>query len=374
VLLLSSCSTDKTSEIKIIDPRNFIEKKVALSELANSIRYIPLKNDILFSGIVSLQLCDSIIVAYTFPTGLFTFNLNGELLNRIGRKGNGPGEYKWGYMFTIDRSNRIIYVLVKTKILKYTMDGKFLEDIPINCSEKNFSEIVYSDNKLYLYEGINLGYGKYNWVIIDTLGNVKFSRFNFIDKFPSTQYLLGNKQESFNNRVYYWNQINDTIYRIENEKPSPEFLFAQGDFRFPKIWKIDYSEYFYPQKIFFTKDFLFLTYLYHSAYYTGLFSKKENKFYAINKSLDKSQFLGPGIYNDIDMGLPLVPLSYYCDKNQEEFVIGTVNSYQLKAHIASEAFKNSKPKYPEKKKELEKLANSLDENDNPVLMLVKLKE
>jgi len=31
-------------------------------------------------------------------------------------------------------------------------------------------------------------------------------------------------------------------------------------------------------------------------------------------------------------------------------------------------------KHPEKKKELEKLANSLDENDNPVLMLVKLKE
>ena len=31
-------------------------------------------------------------------------------------------------------------------------------------------------------------------------------------------------------------------------------------------------------------------------------------------------------------------------------------------------------KYPEKKKQLEQLANSLDENDNPVLMLVKLKE
>ena len=31
------------------------------------------------------------------------------------------------------------------------------------------------------------------------------------------------------------------------------------------------------------------------------------------------------------------------------------------------------PKYSEKKKALEKLANSLDENDNPVLMIVKLK-
>ncbi|MDP3445144.1 MAG: hypothetical protein Q8T08_19970 [Ignavibacteria bacterium] len=54
--------------------------------------------------------------------------------------------------------------------------------------------------------------------------------------------------------------------------------------------------------------------------------------------------------------------------------MGFVNSYELKAHVASTAFKDSNPKYPEMKKELEKLANSLNENDNPVLMLVKLKE
>jgi hypothetical protein len=48
-------------------------------------------------------------------------------------------------------------------------------------------------------------------------------------------------------------------------------------------------------------------------------------------------------------------------------------TFKLKVLISSEAFKNSSPKYPEKKKELEQLANSLDENDNPILMLVKLK-
>jgi hypothetical protein len=50
-----------------------------------------------------------------------------------------------------------------------------------------------------------------------------------------------------------------------------------------------------------------------------------------------------------------------------------VNAFELKQFISSKAFKLSNPKYPGKKKELEKLANSLDENDNPVLMIVKLK-
>ncbi|HQB37467.1 MAG TPA: hypothetical protein PLI41_07990, partial [Bacteroidales bacterium] len=55
-------------------------------------------------------------------------------------------------------------------------------------------------------------------------------------------------------------------------------------------------------------------------------------------------------------------------------VISWIDANKLKEYIASENFKNSKPLYPEKKKELEKLANSLKETDNPVLVLVSLKK
>ena len=77
-----------------------------------------------------------------------------------------------------------------------------------------------------------------------------------------------------------------------------------------------------------------------------------------------------GIINDIDGG-PSLFFKMAKDKNT---VISWINAYELKDYVRSEDFKNSTPKYPEKKTELEKLANSLDENDNPVLMLVKLKE
>jgi hypothetical protein len=46
----------------------------------------------------------------------------------------------------------------------------------------------------------------------------------------------------------------------------------------------------------------------------------------------------------------------------------------LKTRVSDSEFKTSIPKYPEKKKELEKLANSLKETDNPVLILVRLRE
>ncbi len=80
-----------------------------------------------------------------------------------------------------------------------------------------------------------------------------------------------------------------------------------------------------------------------------------------------------GIPNNFDGGLSFSPDTYF-EENGDEYLAGTIQPFELKAHVASDAFKNSTPKYPEKKKQLEQLANSLDENDNPVLMLVKLKE
>jgi len=55
-------------------------------------------------------------------------------------------------------------------------------------------------------------------------------------------------------------------------------------------------------------------------------------------------------------------------------LISWVKAYELKQYIGSITFNNSTPIYSEKKKALEKLAKSLNENDNPLLMLVKLKE
>lgn len=80
-----------------------------------------------------------------------------------------------------------------------------------------------------------------------------------------------------------------------------------------------------------------------------------------------------GVKNDIDAGLPFFPKHYFFEHGSE-YLITRYDAFELKAHIVSDAFIIATPKYPEKKCELEQLANSLPENDNPLLMLVKLKE
>jgi len=73
--------------------------------------------------------------------------------------------------------------------------------------------------------------------------------------------------------------------------------------------------------------------------------------------------------NDIDGGFTFWPDF----QPYGNMLIKSIDAYKIKNYVSSEEFKNSKPKYPEKKKELEQLANSLDYEDNPVLMIVRLK-
>ena len=95
----------------------------------------------------------------------------------------------------------------------------------------------------------------------------------------------------------------------------------------------------------------------------GFIGSKQNNFQALFN-------LGEGIANDIDGGPNILPLTTKNDNT----IISLIDALTLKKYIITEEFKKSTPKYPEKKKELEKLANSLKETDNPVLMIVRLKK
>lgn len=372
-----SCSSDKSANIRIIDPGRIIEKKITLSEIATEINYIPLSNEILFGSVIA-ELTDSLIFIKPTNEGLLTYDFNGRLKSRISKKGKGPGEYISASEFTLDYNHRTVYILdsVNDKILKYSMNGDFLQEIRIKSEGQSFfSEIIFADNNIYLFEGINQGFGKFNWLVVDTLGEILSEKLNYIEKFPSYRGIMGNKQEAYNNTFYYWNQINDTIFKINNGEYKAAFLFAHGDFRFPKQKVLAVStEYFYPRRIYFTKDYLFFSYNYQFKNCTGIYIRSEQKFYAVNKTEDQKFYFGPGILNDIDGGLPLIPRSYYLNKKNEEFLIGEIIPFELKAYITSKMFNNSISKFPEKKKALKKLADSLDDNDNLVLMLVKLKE
>jgi ribosomal protein S1 len=107
---------------------------------------------------------------------------------------------------------------------------------------------------------------------------------------------------------------------------------------------------------------------------TAFIDKETNKIYLNHHELNGNS-IKSGISNDVDGGLMIMlnGFSYYTDNNVE-YLIGLIDAYELKTHIDSPEFKNSVPKYPEKKNALTKFANTLNETDNQILMMIRLKK
>ena len=376
-LFFIQCTKENKGDTFVINLSNFMKKEVMLSEVASLIEYIPLESNLPFGHIFNIQIVDSLIFISSYPDGLHLFDRSGRYINKIGKIGYGPGEYRHGHKFTIDNKRKQVFVLDGDRVLKYSFNNEFIESNLLKEFNSRFNDIMYLNEQIFLLGGISMGYGNLNWLVLDTSFGVKSIKPNSIEQFKSKFGLTWQVGFIFENHVHYWNNYNDTVFQITKDGFLPRYLFAKDDCRLPMediSWEDFDKKYFYPKSIFETRKFLIIYYYYKEEYHTAILQKKKKQIFIINSSDDEeTRYAGPGITNDIDGGVNLSPFNYFT-KGNYEYLVGWVFAHQLKAHVASDAFKNSTPKYPEKKRELERLANSLSENDNPVLMIVKLKE
>jgi hypothetical protein len=64
--------------------------------------------------------------------------------------------------------------------------------------------------------------------------------------------------------------------------------------------------------------------------------------------------------------------SYFVE-NGREYIIGLYDAYRFKALLNNVEFINNVPEFPQKKIEFEKFAKTINETDNPVFMIIRLK-
>jgi hypothetical protein len=381
IILSISCKPENKWLFEF-DPTSLTENKITLTRIADDINYIPLDNSIplglIYDKIIFIN--NSIYLSVK-DIGILAFNKEGKTLRKIGSIGRGPGEYIYNFSFTVDEKTETVYVLDRGNIIKvYSRTGCFQRSISL----QEYGDIIHAiesyNSKLFLSYRLAGDNAKYEWIILDTLGNLIKKKERTIPTFTSSLGGSGGTYK-FENLMSYWNSFADTVFSILpdlSEKPS--FIIRPGEHRLPRS-KVSFSleqlsQYMLLLQIIETNRFLTIRYF---------FPNKENAFVLIDKENYKSflAYLEPesgvvinyigGIINDFDGGTRFLPKSYFVE-NGREFMIGLIYPYQVKILTTTDEFKNSAPKYPEKKKELEKLANSLKETDNPVLVLVRLKK
>jgi len=407
---IKSCSQDFKADNSIItiDIQANIEnmKQVDLSQLAGSCRYVILEKveGRELGGAFKYDISDKYIVVHDFKECQI-YDINGVYISTIGKKGNGPGEYKAINNLYIHDDN--IYVQSFYDLNIYNRNGSFIKkhNNRFLINNEYISSWFLMDDSLFLGKINRMsGQEKQKALIFDINGNIKESYKNHIYLHRLKPLAGSDESEAsifrFHNTVYFKERCNDTLFYLTKDyqlKPLYNFDFGRYAQQFLQgeedlqgyVSKL--HNYIWMENVFQSSAYLFLDcnfnkYFparrftpkvimdgistdYNTTHVLGIYNRQTNDLIFCKPADTDNPLFTSGLFNDIDAGPRFFPAKQVNDST----LVMWIDPGQLKEHVASDDFKNNIPKFPEKKKQLEELAGSISEYDNPVLMFVTFK-
>lgn len=407
-LLLIGCTTEKpVKDIRVIDLENNVGKsrKVVLSEVAENIEYIPLETSM--ESFLGTPIREKLIYEngklFIYQRGDYfkIFNSKGEYSGKFNKRGNGPKEYIGLYFVAIDSSAKVISIGTPKNIVEYKITGEYLRTIKLPFEEKlkgvNYTKLGIAGDKYYvLTTGIITPNDNHDYsaIIIDSTSKVVHKipypkkAGEFVDKlvlkkFPSVPFgsPITPTLFTFRDTVRIINETDQTIISVDrNLNIDTAYRLNYGKYcitNFPDLYTIRVEDQPYMQiysRFFESSAFLFMSFrtgklpfkrweftnvdgMIISAPVTrSFFNKKTGQFSFIDQC-GVDEF---GLIEDFEGGPAFWPLYI----SQDDYMVSYIDALKFiqyaQTHKVSDKFK--------------KIADNLKEDDNPVVVLVKLKK
>jgi hypothetical protein len=256
--LVFSCTSNTNdkgvdvSKIKKVKIDNGNAKHLFIVDsLLDSTKIIPLEttNESLVGKIDELFFIDSKIIAVDkYNTkSVFIFSSEGKFLNKIYKKGKGRGEFLSLRDALVTDSGIEVFDEVLSKILRFNFDGTFVSEIPLTAfSKSKFAKLA---NGEYLFFNIN---------VPTVFGNHKLYEWDVEKKalrnayLPFDDLLTTNKRIEpampFNDGFYngakaikFNEMYNDTVYAYANHNLIADYVFDFAVNPLPKNFSNDYQ-------------------------------------------------------------------------------------------------------------------------------------
>ncbi|MCD7936830.1 MAG: 6-bladed beta-propeller [Tannerellaceae bacterium] len=406
--ILMGCSNEQTTyPYPVIDIINSIGnyQKVYCSDYFDSIELIPLEtNDSCLLEIVPLPkilLKDSFIFMKTGINGVYAFDLSGNFRNQIGRRGQGVGEYNMSIPF-INKKRPVIYLEDSHQILEYDYKGNFIRSfkMPMIEEEKTFTQYAHVSDNLFIAQMDYDGKSKYKYGLINDQGEV-------IKYFPG--HIFFNRQGRFTGLydsslppfyidqvLYVKDYVNDTIYSIIDSHIQPAYVFDFGKYSYPKEYLETFDLFMTLPGYCFIPGLFGITgtpdFLFYEIIISELFSRPKSKpgynpftngllptdmsvfgLYDIKKQtnilLDTDSYHQKGMVNDLNGGLPFIP-RYYAGNG---LIADVWNAEDMLEMLTEEYFASQTIKDQQAHQKLKEILKNLKEDDNPVVVIAKVK-
>jgi hypothetical protein len=405
-LICYSCNNKKQVQVKV-PPATFpIEikiteaianhKDIKLSEIADSVVYIPLETTKInpVGYIADFDYAhENIFIQTSSTTGILRFNGDGKFQNFIGKQGRGPGEYMPGSTFSVIDNPLRVYILSNfTKsLLEFDYNGNFSGQVLSANKHQGDFYAISSDRFLFCLgiSGMPVLLSKEDHLV--TLMDKNYTTLGFVDnplvnnpKLESiSKIALGSASVSsfFDGFPLFHNDNTmDTIYSIRNDSIYPRYIINKGTEDIPPL-EITYGNgkftdrynylYTFPQIIETPKN-LFFRIIFKESYYLICYDKGSQSASSMKTPFKLDINFPPPVFeNDLDGGISVGPGRTNREGNLLIYIYPAIN---FKKILTTEHFLNSKPIYQEKKEALEKLTSKVNEDDNPIIILVYLKK
>jgi hypothetical protein len=397
VLLISGCNskTDQKEKLAFIQPENTFfsinipesmkkEREVQLSEIADTIEYISLETSqrSLLGSIMDVKMSKDFIFINSWKGPLTQFDKSGKFIRSIGRIGRGPEEYIMIREFSIDEGHRKIYIQsnYNRSMQVYSFDGDHLESI---IFPEDYGKIVWSrDSLLMCFNEPTRGVEKNIFEEINSKGEILQSVKNmfFWQNNNSMSYLSNYPQRKvyyrLDNRLHFKDWYNDTVYTYDsNEKIIPKYLIDLGSSKLPDLLRTEVtgtsvkSPEFYWASANESVRYIFIVYSSYSSPNDRPGGPTDFGFiYFDKKNMEATRYNRNRFLNDLDGGP-----NFYPEYVNDSTAFGFEPASQLKRYLETDNQENASPKKLEMKKILRTRFKGLDESDNPIIMLVRLK-
>ena len=386
-LVLSSCVSNnnkiKQEDNFINEPPYFIslEKEIDrinqtdLTEIGNTITYIPLETSdkSLLRDLRSIKVTDTYIAVKDID--LFVFNHLGDFITQIGKRGQGPGEYSTvliSYEISFD-SKKIFLLVDNSTCLEYEMEGILINSYKLNPAIVNM--LTLNDSLFVFYCASRANHSRpspneNSLIISDLHNNIKNAYQNHFQKNNTqTTNNPGAPFYSYQGNIRFKEYGVDTLYTVTENELITYAIISLGQKELPTdtpaseiskiiLGQVQSSKYFLKRieednnNLYFTLDDFADGYLY------GYYNKRTNNATVIG---DK------GFRNNIDGGLPFFPKYVYNDS----ILVDYVSAFTLREHVLNGNATEMKRLYGQKYDDLVNLVNNLDDESNPIVVMVK---
>lgn len=350
LLCLIACTNEKNQELETIAVSAAKTSEINISEIAESVQMIPLEtNDsCLISYISSIDICNNYIFINSGGRSIIQFDTNGNYIRQIGRQGKGPAEYLYPGNITCDINNQKIYISDYRQIHCFDFKGNYIYTIKLN----QLIEYIASTNNGLLAFYTKFGEKNGDKMMNRVLANIYSINGKLVDSLEIKNIEVDGTTGTINPGAHYLSQAAGKTYLyypvLVPEPVLRDTLFQMAkDQHFIPRYKIDFGitniEEIKNKKLLIKNMYKTDRYLFVEYYF-----QQKLQFLCCDLKGNRNYNTSEGIHDDLHQ---TANITLYPVKNTPNVMYAILDAYKISNEI-----------------------KGIDENDNPVLMIVQLKK